>query len=246
MSIKIDNINYSYGKKINVDNISFSLGDGEILGIIGPNGAGKTTLLKCILDIFESTGSTFVDNIDYKSLNLNERSKLIAYVPQYLSIIYKISVYEFITLGIDIKNKQNSANIDSIIKCFFLENLVFKDMTALSGGERQRVMIARAMAQNPRVIVLDEPTNNLDLKHQKNTMEILREFSKNKNISVIMTIHDLNIASSYCDTLLILKNGSEYAKGNTESIITKDNIEEVYEVEVQILNHNNKKIIVLK
>lgn len=249
MGLKVENIDFSYDNKKIIQDISFEVESGEILGLLGPNGTGKTTLLKCILDLLKNQGTCIVDNINLKSLSLKERAKYISYVPQNIDLVFPISVFEYIKMGRSPYNSKNSNDneiILGIIEDFQLEEFAFKGINQLSGGERQRVMIARAMAQEPRVILLDEPTSNLDMKHQKKTMEILRDISKKKDISIIISIHDLNLASRYCDKFLILKNAKIFSYGDEDKVIDEDIIMNTYGIPVEIIYHQNRKIVVMK
>ncbi|WP_353094751.1 ABC transporter ATP-binding protein [Tissierella praeacuta] len=249
MGLKVENIDFSYDNKKIIQDISFEVESGEVLGLLGPNGTGKTTLLKCILDLLKNQGICIVDDINLKSLSLKERAKYISYVPQNIDLVFPISVFEYIKMGRSPYNSKNSNDneiILGIIEDFQLEEFAFKGINQLSGGERQRVMIARAMAQEPRVILLDEPTSNLDMKHQKKTMEILRDISRKKDISILISIHDLNLASRYCDKFLILKDTKIFSYGDEDKVIDEDIIKNTYGIPVEIIYHHNRKIVVMK
>lgn len=250
MGLKVENVNFSYNTQKIIQDIFFEVNDSEILALLGPNGAGKTTLLKCILDLLKNKGVYSIDEIKLRDLSLKERAKYIAYVPQHTNVVFPISVFDYIKIGGSHKNyktwKENNESIVEIMKEFELEDFAFKSMDQLSGGERQRVMIARAMAQDPRVLLLDEPTSNLDMKHQKKTMEILKNISKKKDISVVISIHDLNLASRYCDKFMIIKDSKVFAYGNRDEVIKNHIISETYEIPLEVINHNDKKIVVMK
>ncbi len=249
MGLKVDNVNFSYETKKIIQDIFFEVKDSEILALLGPNGAGKTTLLKCILDLLENKGVYSIDDISLKDLSLKERAKYIAYVPQHMNVVFPISVFDYIKIGKssqDRKNvKANNESIVQIMKEFELEDFAFKNINQLSGGERQRVMIARAMAQEPRVLLLDEPTSNLDIKHQKKTMEILRNISRKQNISVVISIHDLNLASRFCNKFMIIKDSKIFAYGNADEVIRDDIITDTYEIPLEVITHDHKKIVVM-
>ncbi|MGO1653147.1 ABC transporter ATP-binding protein [Senegalia sp. (in: firmicutes)] len=249
MGLKVENVNFSYNTQKIIQDIFFEVNDSEILALLGPNGAGKTTLLKCILDLLKNKGVYSIDDIKLRDLSLKERAKYIAYVPQHIDIVFPISVFDYIKIGKSHQNekttKENNESVVEIMKEFELEDFAFKSMNQLSGGERQRVMIARAMAQEPRVLLLDEPTSNLDMKHQKKTMEILKKISKKKNISVIISIHDLNLASRYCNKFMIIKDSKIFAYGNVDEVIRDDIITYTYEIPLEVTTHNHKKIVVM-
>ena len=241
MELKIDKLSFSYSQeKAILKNISFAVEQGEILGILGTNGTGKTTLLKCINNILiPLAGDICFGEDDIMKLKQNEIAKIIAYVPQYANNLSPVTVIDFVMqgripyAGFSFSQHDKQIVLD-VLQQFDLENYAFRKVNELSGGERQRVLIARAMAQNPQIIILDEPTSSLDLYNQLFILEIIKEMGKKQNLAVLMTIHDLNLASMFCDKLLMLKGGSVFAYGKAEDVLTEDNIKAVYNVQTAI------------
>lgn len=249
MKFYIKNISVSYGSVEVLKKISFEVNTGDMLAILGPNGTGKTTLLKAMLSLLKSKGDCILDDINLKQCSLETRARYISYVPQYLNTAFSIPVIDYICMGnyIYSKDKKNIAldNAVSLIKELDLEKMAFRSMNELSGGERQRVMIARAMAQEPKVILLDEPTGSLDIKHQKKVMEILQKFARDKKLIIIMSIHDISLANRYCNKFLVLKDSSVFAFGSSEDVIKKEIIKNTYDTDIEIINYNSQKQIIL-
>lgn len=241
MELKINKLSFSYShEKIVLKDISFAVEQGEFLGVLGTNGTGKTTLLKCINNILEPTvGGIYFGKEDITKLKQNEIAKIIAYVPQYANNLSPVTVIDFVMqgripyAGFSFSQRDKQIVLD-VLQQFDLENYAFRKVNELSGGERQRVLIARALAQDPKIIILDEPTSSLDLYNQLFILEIIKEMGHKENLAVIMTIHDLNLASMFCDKLLMLKSGKVFAYGKSEDVLTVDNIKAVYNVQTAI------------
>ena len=253
MELQIKNLRFAYKKERTVlQDISFSVAQGEVLGILGTNGTGKTTLLKCINKILQAEkGSIFFGQDDILQLNATEIAKIIAYVPQYANNLSPVTVIDFVMQGRIpyagfIFSEQDKQIVMHILCQFALENYAFKQVNELSGGERQRVLIARALAQQPKIIILDEPTSSLDLYNQLFILKIIREMAKEQQLAVIMTIHDLNLAAMFCDKLLMLKNGKVFASGTADDVLTHEHIKAVYNVDSVITLEDGHKHIRLK
>ena len=241
--LKINNISYSYNKnKIVLDNLSFSVNDGEVLVLLAPNGVGKTTCLKCIANILKvSSGDILYDDISLINLKDNERAKYLSYVAQENSIPY-LNVYDLIMLGRSMHytftpKEEDYALVEKVIKDLDLEDLAFRDYNTLSGGEKQIVMIARAIVQKPKVLILDEPTSNLDINNQLRIIDIIKKISKEESIAVILSMHDINLSLKVGDKFIMLKDSKVMYEGD-KSIITKESIKEVFDVDIEVLNNN--------
>lgn len=240
--IRAENICFSYertGRPI-LDNVSFELNDGESLAILGHNGAGKSTLLKCLDRILKPSGGTvLVDGTDVFRMTGTEMAQKIAFVPQYSSGM-EMTVFDAILLGRKPYIKWDATAEDlrivrEIISQMELEDYTLRSVSELSGGEAQKVMLARALAQQPRVLLLDEPTSSLDPRNQHEVLQLVRAVAKERKISVITVLHDLNLAIRYYDRFLFLKDSRVYAFGGFE-VMTPEHIEAVYQMHVHIMD----------
>lgn len=238
---------YTADEKI-LHDISFDVRGGECVAILGNNGAGKSTMLKCINKIMTPHQGNVVVNgtslLDKSPLHI---ARSIAYVAQ-KNEGNGMTVYDAILLGRKpyirfSPSKEDYAMVESIIADFHLEAMAMCYIDELSGGELQKVMIARAMAQQPKVLLLDEPTSSLDMKNQYEVLSLVREISQRKQIAVVMVIHDLNLALRYCDKFLFLKDRKVYCFGGME-VVNPDNIEAVYQVSVDIQNYGNESVVI--
>lgn len=242
MILDIEGLSFSYDDRENVlEDVSFSLDEGKILAIIGPNGSGKTTLLKCIGNILSPQEGSI--DLYGKSLDSYKREKIarkIGYVPQVESRGFPSTVYDTILMGrkpyISWEPSKNDLEIVSkIIKKLGLEPISMKEINELSGGQRQKVFVARALAQRPDLLLLDEPTSDLDLKHQLEVLNIIRH-QIDQGTSAILAIHDLNMALRYSDRVVMLKEGRIYDSGGLD-VVTQETIKAVYGVKVFITEH---------
>jgi iron complex transport system ATP-binding protein len=250
MRIKLDGIAVKYGKYKALDDISFEVGPGEVVSIIGPNGSGKSTIIKSIAQILQPvSGKIYVDGRDLSTIDITEVAKLIGYVPQNFHYLFYSNVMETVLLGRKphIKWKVTQNDLDIVQKA--LENMGItsmagKFMDELSGGEKQKVYIARTLAQQPQLYLLDEPTSNLDLKHQIEVLEITKRLTKEQDASMIVALHDLNLALKYSDKVAIMQKGRLYAFGKPEDVLTVENINSVYGVEAVVVESGYGKYIV--
>lgn len=243
MTLSVRDLSFSYGERKILHGVSFSSDPGEVLGIAGPNGCGKTTLIKCIDRIFEPEGTIEFAGKNIQELTTTEIAQLIAYVPQALTIGMAMSVFETILLGRRpyIRWSVSDADLERVsatIGELGIQHLAFRTMTQISGGERQKVMIARAMVQDPSLLLLDEPTSALDIRHQLEVMELVQSVARTKEASVLMAVHDLNLASRFCDRLVIMKEGRIVAYGKPPELLTPDLIRDVYEVDAMITSES--------
>lgn len=254
MMLKINNISFSYGedKKI-LDDISLDVSQGDVLGILGINGAGKTTFIKCINNIFSPDfGTVKINGKDISSMTPKEIAQLIAYVPQYNGTFFYINVLDTVMMGRlpyagRSYSKKDRDIVYNILEKMNLEKFAFRSISEMSGGERQRVFIARALAQQPKIIILDEPTSSLDLHNQLFILKIIEDLAKRDNLTIIMIIHDLNLASMFCSKLVMLKEGKIFAQGNSVDVLTEENISKVYKVSSKIsIEDGYKHIRLLK
>lgn len=248
MILNVEGLQFKYPSHTVLDDVSLSLEKGECLAILGTNGAGKSTLLKCIDKILKiEKGKINIDGIDYKNIKSRELAKKIAYVSQ-SSKISRMTVFDSVLIGRkpyikwDVTEKDLNI-VESTLKALKLEDYSLRYIDELSGGEVQKILIARALVQNPKILMLDEPTSNLDLKNQLEVISIIKNVVRTKNISAIVTIHDLNMALKLADKFILLKNGGVFASGGKE-IITAENIEYVYSVTVKVCQFNKEMFII--
>ena len=248
--VKVENITHSYqrlGKKV-LDQIGFSIEAGQCIAILGNNGAGKSTLIKCIDHIYPTQGGTVVvDGKNIFEMNGRTLAQHVAYVPQNAGTV-NMTVFDAILLGRKPYIKWDDTEEDreivrKVIAEMGLENYVLRNVSQLSGGEAQRVMLARALAQNPELLLLDEPTSNLDPYNQHEVLRTVRRIARERGICVAIVIHDLNLAIRYCDQFLFLKNAGVYSYGDIDTVTPKA-IYDVYGMDVEMITYQNQKIIV--
>lgn len=248
----ISDLSFRYGKKkpLVLDEVNISLNDGEIGIVLGKNGSGKSTLFKNIVGI-EKPNSGNIELNDESLLKASplKRSSLVAYVPQSIEF-GAMTVFDSILMGRVSKfglkdGKKDREAVESIIKEMGLEELAMRNANQLSGGERQKVAIARALAQEPKLLVFDEPTGNLDLGNERLVLKEAKRLSKEKGISILVAIHDLNAAINFGNRFFFLKDGKIIHDGDA-SIINEETIRETFDADVEIIEANGKKIIISK
>ncbi len=240
MSIDINKLDFKYPNNQIFSNISLSFNEKKLHGILGPNGCGKTTLLKTILKLLKvKNDSIYINNEDINTLSRDNLAKEIAYVEQSSKQIPNISVIEYINLARYLYsdfNKQNNPIINNVIELLKISNLKNKNLTQLSGGELQKVVIARALAQETKIILLDEPTANLDPLHQIEIMNLLKDLVNTKDLTIITTLHDINLSLQYCDEIVLIKNNI-ITQGFTNEVINKENIKKYFNLNSQFINN---------
>ena len=251
--IRIRNLSCGYIKKIVLHNVTFSAKSGEILILVGPNGSGKTTLLRALSGYIKPTGGNiFLCGEDINQIPAHKVARKVASVPQNLKVSWPFEVYEVVRLGrfpyrgwISTYKKKDNITIKNALKTTGVWNLRNRRIDTLSGGEFQRVIIAKALAQTPKVLLLDEPVAHLDIKHKINILDLIDKYAKS-GITCILSLHDLNLAGLYADRIVLLNEGEVFALGSPTSILTKKNIEEVYKtkVEVKKIDKSGKYIII--
>ena len=254
--INIEKLNYSYGKKEVLKELSLNIDENKLTGIIGPNGCGKSTLAKNIIRYINGKFEYFkIMDIDIRQLSHKKIAQLISYIPQKSTIISNISVFDYVLLGRfpllknswDNYSEKDYEIVENNISLLNIEELRDRNVETLSGGELQKALLARALAQEAKILLLDEPTSALDLNNAVEFMKILKNISIKKEISVIIIIHDLNLASLFCDSLIILKDGKFVEKGSPKEVINEENIKSVYNLDCKVCyNENDKPYIIPK
>jgi iron complex transport system ATP-binding protein len=249
MKLKVRDVEFSYkNSKTVLKDIQMTVGANEVLTILGPNGVGKTTLLKCINRLLKiRNGTIMVDGEEIRKMSRVDVAKRMGYVPQRADIS-QITVFDSVLLGRkphitwDVSKKDIEITKE-VISRLGLNELSLKYINEISGGELQKVQIARALVQEPKVLLLDEPTSNLDLCNQHQIMSTLVDVVKRNDLTAIMTLHDVNLALRYSDKFIMLKEGKIFAAGDHE-VITPENIEAVYELPVNVANYMGRPIII--
>ena len=243
--ITINKLDWAYGKHKILDNINLTIYEGGIYGIIGPNGSGKTTLLKNIACcLAPKKNSIYLADKDITHFSNRSLAKEISYVPQNTDLEFDISVMDIVLMGRSpyIKRFQSESSNDievaeHAMKATNTWHLRDKNINMVSGGERQRAIIARALAQETNIMLLDEPVSQLDLHHQLEIMDILKRLSIENKVTVIMSIHDLNIAAQFCDRLVLMDNGKIFNEGIPNDIIKEDIVYSVYGVKAIVMKN---------
>lgn len=248
--ISIDSLWFKYDKENILEDINININQGSFISIIGPNGSGKTTLLKNMVNLLTPTkGSINLFKKDIKNIKYKDLAKKVAVVHQSNNIGYNFSVEDVVMMGRFpyLKRFQSETSKDYEIAEKAMKNtgifdLKDRSILNISGGEMQRVMIARALVQEPEILVLDEPISNLDLKYQVGILNICKELNKKENLTVICILHDINLASRYSDNIILLKDGKIHSLDKPNNVITKKNIKEVYDIDVDVKNIENTDI----
>jgi len=245
MALEIKDVDAYYGSVKVLESVDFRAAQGELLGILGPNGSGKTTLLRTIARILKpKTGAILLDGKHVQQMKDKEFSRKFAAVPQDTAINFEFSALDIVLMGRNphLRRLELESEKDIAIarRCMELTNcwhLAERPVTELSGGERQLVIIARALTQEPRVLLLDEPTSHLDINYQIEIMELLKHLTSHEGLIIIAVIHDLNLAAQYCDRLVLLRNGTIIAIGSQYEVLTAENIKAAFGADVIVKRH---------
>jgi iron complex transport system ATP-binding protein len=243
--LSLEKIGFAYGSWRVLRGIDLTIKPGEMVGILGPNGSGKSTLLKIMDGILPvQEGSIRLYDQPLERLKRGQIARRIAMVAQENYFRFSFSVLEVVLMGrfphlkkLQFENEKDLAIATEALCVTNTLDLAERPIHTLSGGEKQQVLIARALAQEPEVILLDEPTSFLDLKHKRALFQLIAALSREKGLSVVMVSHDIDLAAHYCRKLILLKQGSIYAQGEPAEVITKANIEAVYDCPVLVDQH---------
>lgn len=255
--IEIKNMKIKYGDYEVIRDISFNIRKGEFVSLIGPNGAGKSTVLKGInKNIDLSSGEIFLKGISLKDITFKEKAKIIGFVPQEFNISFDFTVFDIVSMGRNpyhkrfgkVNYKEHLIVEDALKKT---NTFIYKDknFNNLSGGEKQRVIMARALAQEPEILILDEATSNLDLHHQLDILELVHWLNREEGITVISVMHDLNLAARFSDRLILIDGGQIIKEGTPDEVLQEDVMNNVYDMEIVIRNNkllSSKEIVPLR
>lgn len=240
--LKVEQLSGGYAKELIVKNVSFQVAEGELFGVLGPNGSGKTTLLKMISGILSfQQGSIRIKGKSIKKYSMKELAKMIAVLSQHSSQAFSYTVKETVSLGryahqdgwFRSWSDEDERIVQEAMGQTGIAPFQNKSIQDLSGGERQRVFLAQALVQEPEILLLDEPTNHLDLSYQKELLDLLKGWTKEKGLTVISIFHDLNLASLYCDRLLLLEDGAVHTNDVPNEVVKVEKIKEVYRTDVE-------------
>lgn len=240
--LKVDNLKFGYGKELVLDGVTFNVKKGEFLSIIGPNGSGKSTLLKTLNNLYAPReGKIAIDGTNINKFKKKDLAKEMALVLQDNNIDYGFTVEDIVLMGrhphkgrFERENSDDYKIVDESLEMTNTLDLKDRFITEISGGERQRVMIAKALAQRPTIILLDEPTSHLDINHQIEILKLLKKMNRDKGTTIILVIHDINLGIRYSDRVIMLNEGKIIEIGDSEKVITRDNIRLAYDINVAI------------
>jgi len=249
LSVQVSNLYFSYGHDLILEDISFKAEDSQLLSILGPNGVGKSTLFNCMLGLLNSyKGEVLLNNIDIKGLDIKKMAKLIAYIPQSHYPSFNFSVFDMILMGASIQistisspGKKQIKLVEAALERLGIEHLKNRGYTQISGGERQLVLIARALVQEAKILIMDEPTANLDFGNQVRVMREIKSLTKD-GYTIIQSTHNPDQAFMFSDVVLALKDGMVLKSGVPAEIFTEDLIKTLYDIDVEIQNLYEGKI----
>ncbi|MEK5060045.1 ABC transporter ATP-binding protein [Paenibacillus shunpengii] len=248
--IEIKGLTKRYGKKPVVEDVSVTIESGLITSFIGPNGAGKSTLLSMVSRLLDSdTGEVFIDQNDVKKWKSSEFAKRVSILKQSNFINVRLTVRELVSFGRypyskGRLNAEDEQFVDQAIEYMNLADMQDKYLDELSGGQKQRAFIAMVIAQDTDYILLDEPLNNLDMKHSVQIMKILRKLVDELGKTVIIVLHDINFASVYSDRIVALKDGKLVKDGPTHEIINTEALRDIYDMTIPVQEQNGNRICV--
>ncbi len=245
VALKIFDVECSYGATKVLDGLSFTIERGSFTGILGPNGSGKSTLMRCISRVLKpSKGAVLLDEENLFGLDLKDVARKMAVVTQETAVDFSFTVAEVVMMGrspyLGRFQSEGEKDFEIARKVMELTNtliLADRSITTLSGGERQRVIIAKALAQDTEIILLDEPTSHLDINHQVEILGLLRRLNRENGLTVVTVFHDLNLASQYCDSVILMRDGRIFTIGRPDESLTAANIKDVFGASVLVGKH---------
>ncbi|MBM4081278.1 MAG: heme ABC transporter ATP-binding protein [Planctomycetes bacterium] len=240
--IEVSQLTFSYNLRPVLDGVELTVGRGEFVGLLGPNGSGKTTLLRLLSRVLRpKSGRVCIEGRDLAHMPQAEIARIVAVVPQETALVFPFTVAEVVLMGrsphLGLLAFEREKDVEIARQAMAqTDTLSFADryLHELSGGEKQGVIIARALAQEPKILLLDEPTAFLDIKHQISVYELLVRLNRECGLTILAVSHDLNLAAQYCQRLVLLKQGKVFAGGPPAQVVTAENIRQVYEAEVTV------------
>ncbi|HNR57951.1 MAG: ABC transporter ATP-binding protein [Methanothrix sp.] len=250
IQLQAKGIVFGYSSSTILKDVSFEIGPSRLVTIVGPNGSGKSTLIKCIDRILApEKGSILIDRKEVTKMDRMEIARNLAYVPQSSARTFSSNVFDTVLMGRRphigwLSSSDDEERVWEVLRLLGIEELAMSGFGELSGGQQQKVLIARALVQDTKVMLLDEPTSNLDIWHQLDVMNIVRDLVKKRRMTALMALHDLNLASKYSDGIIMMKKGRIMAAGDPASVLTPENIETIYNVEVAVRSQSEDPFIV--
>ncbi len=249
------NIEFTYdGNERVLEKVSFSVRKGDVITVLGPNGAGKTTLLKCILRVLKPYGAIYINGKSLRDVSTRDLAKLVGYVPQTHHSIFAYKVIDFVLMGraphhsmFSLPSSKEHEKAANVLRTLGVSHLANKTIAELSGGQMQLVLIARAIIQDAKILLLDEPTAHLDITNELKVLQIVRDLVRRGIIdATIMTLHDPMLAALFSTKILLLCNGRVVGYGPPEKVLTENNLREVYNIEFEIMRVNQRILVVPK
>jgi iron complex transport system ATP-binding protein len=249
VNVNLKDVCFSYPGADILHDVNFSIGPGEMTGLIGPNGSGKSTLIKCMDTVLKPRGSILLNGKDILTLSRMDLARSIGLVPQNGTSAMDSTVFETVLMGRRPHSAWRISNqdIDKVADALDrlgIGDMALRDFSSLSGGQKQMVLLARAICQEPQVLLLDEPTSALDIRHQLEVLEIVRHLVKEREMSAIIALHDLNLGARYADSMVMLREGRIFSAGKPTDLYTPDMIEEVYGVKAEVITVHGKPHVV--
>lgn len=251
-TLRVGGLNVRYGDFVALTDVSLAVPTGGFVAVIGPNGAGKSTLLRAVHGLVKSHGLIELDGQPSQHLSARERARLMAYLPQTPELPPGMSVFEFVLLGrtphLGILRNESGRDVVAAreaMQLLDLMGLADRDVSHLSGGEAQRCVLARALAQEAEMLLLDEPTTGLDIGRQQEAMTLIDGLRKSRGITVLATVHDLTLAGQFAEHLVWLVGGRVVSAGLPHDILTVDNIRQHYGAEVRVIHDDAGGVVVV-
>jgi iron complex transport system ATP-binding protein len=252
-ALSITDLSFSYRNKSVLRNIHFAVERSTLCGLLGPNASGKTTLLKCINGVLKpKEGQVRVNGRLVRGLSRREIARLMAVVPQQTTVVFGFTALQMVVMGrtarlgmLKLPSRQDYRDAKTRLDELGVGDLAERPFNELSGGERQLVLIARALFQDPQILLLDEPTSHLDFKNQFMIMDVVRGMTKAKRLATVISLHDPNLAVRYCSQMVMLKEGRIYQEGLRETVFDRDTLEAVYGTKVIVENTSRGDCVVI-
>jgi len=244
ISVRVENMSFGYDDKLILEGIDLVIDEPGLVCILGPNGVGKTTIVKCMNKLLKPrSGRVYINGRDVQTMSLLDVAKIIGFVPNTQASVFSMTVPEAILMGRHPRAGWTTSDrdiqvVDAAIDLLGLQEFSQRDIRQLSAGQTQRVLIARGLVQEPDILILDEPTSNLDIKYQMDVMRFLKAYARDRKIIVIMVCHDLNITAAYADRVILMFDKGVYADGKASDVLTPENIKTVYNVDAEVEDHN--------